>query len=136
MNTQTTTGASRVPRHTEAVYKAAELIYNDGPKTRAELFRAVDFADRKRRFEKLARAIHSDWLVELPGALIGITDFAREHFDDDEQSTPAYVGQVAGPRDMNLMQRPAYKSQLNPRGFRDDVPPSSVRSGQSFFTKA
>jgi hypothetical protein len=131
MRSTPTSGIPRIPRQSQASYKAAQLLLS-GPMTERDLFAAVDFGQKPSlRNEALTRAIDTGWLVHN-GDLIDLTDFAREHFADAPKAK--YVGKVAEPRSVNVMHRPAYVPKK--RLPRDDEPDWSLRSGTTFFTVA
>lgn len=124
-------GTPRVPRQSQASYKAAQLLLS-GPMAERELFAAIDFGPKPcLRNEALTRAIDTGWLVRNHD-LIDLTEFAREHFEDAPK--PVFVGKAAEPRSINVMDRPAY---VPPKRLpRDDEPDWSLRARPSFFTKA
>lgn len=126
-------GLLRAPSRNTASYKAAALIYETGSKTEADLFSMIDFGARPDlQMATLERALETGWLRRLPDFRIALTDFALEYFETEPE--PKYVGQVAGPRSIDVMHRPAYKPPK--RLPRDSEPEWSVRVGASFHTKA
>lgn len=133
----------RIPQPHTAAYKLAQVIYNEGPQTEAEMFSKVAY-DRKgaARRELIVMWVALDWLKSM-GEKVGIGHAAIAHFDalakeeKPEQATPKYVGQIAAPRDFgNVYERPplSRRNIPDPRGFRIDIPDYSVRIGQSFRT--
>jgi hypothetical protein len=106
-----------------AAYKVGEYLHKNGPQTEEQLFAAVRFGTRQGdRARRLQDAIIDGWLTTTPSGLINLTDAARKHF---EQAKPPYVGKVAEPRSINMMERPAWVPPK--RIVRDDVPAWSVR---------
>lgn len=123
-------GDPRVPNKAQASYVAAKAMYEDGePKTEAAFYALADFDPRaSNRTEALNRAISTGWLRKLEDGRIALTEFAIEFFDTaDEAPKEKYTGQEAGPRQIDLLNRDPWKSNLNPRGLRQDVPDWSVR---------
>jgi hypothetical protein len=122
-------GIPRVPSPDSASGKAGELIYRSGPISEAALFKAVDFGRKPSvRTDRLERAIFGGWLVR-EGDLISISEFAREHFDGEAQAKK-YVGEVAGPRHVDLMNSKAYVPER--RRVLRDVPDWSKREVPNF----
>jgi hypothetical protein len=106
------TTPKQIPPHNSARYKAGELIYREGAKTEVELLAAINF-DRRAGYARnnLQSAIEGGWLRQEKSGRIDISHRARVHY---EESAPAAQpeapkGQVAEPRFINLMDRPAYK---------------------------
>lgn len=100
------TGQARIPRKYDVIYKAAQYIFEYGPQADVDLFLAIDFGPRAFYREKLQRAFACQWLVQTPEG-VDITELAREHFAGPMPKTE-YVGQMAGPRFVDVMNRPAY----------------------------
>lgn len=121
---------NRIPRPSQASYKAAELIHRDGPMLERDLFALVDFGARvSNRAAAMSRAIDSGWLVRIDDHIV-LSDFARDYMNS--KPTEVYVGQIVPPRSINLMTRPPYKSK--PRIPRADEPEWSKRDGVTFYT--
>lgn len=128
----------KVPPANSAVYRAAAIIFADGPQPMADLFRAIDFGKLCFRFEKMENAIRNGWLADVDGK-IGISEFARVHFGGKpEAPTVKYSGQVATTREPYAFDAPPLSKRHipNPQGFRDDVPKYSVRSGVRCYSVA
>jgi hypothetical protein len=128
----------RIPTKNSAAYKAGEFLYQNGPKPEADVFQAVDFGTRARaRLNRLQAAIIDGWLAITPNGLIVCSKAALDHFDDQPEPSSKYVGKVAAPRIIDVMNRPAWRSNLNPRGNRSDIPDWSHRTpGFKSFTQA
>jgi hypothetical protein len=117
------------PKSDSAAYQAAAIIHKSGPQTAAQLIGQIDFGSRpSNRVGKIESAAASGWLVDI-GGVFHLGDAARAHFDAIEKPTPAYVGQVAAPREpiTPLYAVKPLKYLTNSRGNRDDVPGYSVR---------
>lgn len=118
-----------IPQRASAAYKAGEYLHKNGAQTEEELFAAVKFGTRPcDRARRLQDAIIDGWLTTTPSGLINLSDAARKYF---EQAKPRYVGKVAGPRQINLMDRPPYVPPK--RMVRDDVPAWSIRAKPTFY---
>lgn len=131
---------NRVASRGTAAYAAGEYLYKHGAQTAQGLFAAIDFTRKSTPPEEaLQRALSYGWLLDRDGK-IDISPFARAHFDKlagVEVIRPA--GQIAALREsVNVFTRPplSKKNMPNSRGIRQDIPAWSVRSGQSFHTKA
>ena len=101
------------PPSSSAAYRAGSIIHHNGPQTRAALFAEVDFGRfASQQNTRLDNSIDSGWLKELPDGRIDLSANTRDHYEGKIPSPkkPAYVGQVAAPRSMDLMSRPDYKS--------------------------
>jgi hypothetical protein len=112
-------------------YQAAEILYVSGPQTSAQLLAAIYINPGSgSKVEKLVRAAASGWLVDI-GGVFHLGDAARAHFDAIEMPTPAYVGQVAAPREpitpLDAVKPLSRKHIPDARGNRNDVPGYSVR---------
>ena len=130
--------ALRIPQSHLAVYKSAELIHSSGPKTTAELYAAIYFGRDGDRAHKVTNSIAAGWLTSADGK-IGIGSLARAHFDGQpEVQAEKYAGQVATVREPYAFDAPPLSKRFipNAQGFRDDVPPSSVRIRPSFKSVA
>lgn len=121
-------------------YAAGEYLHKNGPQTERALFAAIPFGSRCTRAEDvLQRALTSGWLSLLPDGRIGISSFARAHYDQLSGEAELPVGQIAAVRTpADVFARPPLSKKYipNPRGTRQDIPVWSVRTGASFFTKA
>jgi hypothetical protein len=121
---------------TTAAYKAAALIFQEGPMMPADLFSQVDFgvaADI--RNGTLRRAVEAGWLELCPDGSITTTQAAHDLVATEARIEGKYIGQRATSRDINLMARPAY---VPPRRMRrNDEPKWSERpDGFSLVTIA
>ena len=123
-----------------AAYAAGEHLYEHGAMTTRQLFAAVDFSGKSTPPEEaLQRAMTYGWLLEHNGK-IDISPTAQAHFDalaGVEVVKP--VGQIAAVRTpADVFTRPPLSKKYipNSRGTRQDIPAWSVRTGQSFYTKA
>jgi len=120
---------------------AGQHLYKHGPKTTREVF-AITGIGRKLSEKRgaLQTAIRSGWLLENAAGDIDISDFARAYYDElagAQKVEP--VGQLAAVRTApDVFTRPPLSKKYipNPRGTRQDIPAWSVRTGQSFHTKA
>lgn len=120
-----------IPKKSSAAYKVARLIYDTGSKTDAELSAAVESLCLPQVQLSLEGAIASGWLRRLPDGRVALTDFTVDFFDTEPGK---FVGQVAGPDQINRMNRKPY---VQPRRLpRDDEPEWSVRIGTTFYTQA
>lgn len=125
------TGHARIPRKYDVIYKAAQYIFEYGPQADVALFQAIDFGPREYYREKLRRAFSCQWLVQTPEG-VDITELAREHFAGPMPKIE-YVGQMAGPRFVDLMNRPAY---VPPRRLvRADALDNSLQAMPSHYGK-
>jgi hypothetical protein len=116
-----------IPQRASAAYKAGEYLHKNGPQTEEELFAAVKFGTRPGdRARRLQDAIIDGWLTTTPNGLVALTDAARDHFAKPKSR---YVGKVALPRQIDVMNRPPYVPPK--RVIRDDVPAWSVRAKPS-----
>lgn len=120
----------RIPYRNSAAYKAAELLYQTGPKTESDLFSSVGFGYREYiRRGRLREAIDEGWLRHLPDYMVDLTEFARAHFDEQPPEARR-MGKVAEPRSINLMDRKPYQPPKRlPRG---DEPEWAKRSDVTF----
>jgi hypothetical protein len=124
--------SARIPRPSQASYKAAELIHRDGPMMERDLFALIDFGARaSNRASALDRAIDAGWLTRSNDR-IALTDFAREYLDAKPKER--YVGKVAEPRSINMMKRKPYSPPK--RIPRDDEPEWSRRGGATVYRVA
>lgn len=120
---------------------AGQYLHKHGPKTTREVF-AITGIGRKLSEKRgaLQTAIRSGWLLENAAGDIDISEFARAHYDKLAGEKPAEpVGQIAAMRTSpDVFARPPLSKKYipNPRGTRQDIPAWSVRTGQSFHTKA
>lgn len=130
------TQQKRIPDPASASYLAARWIYDQGPKTAAELMAAGHFGGRHSNDVTLQRAISTGWLVNTARGQIACGDLALDHFDGEQK--PVWVGEKATGPALNLMTRPPLSTRHlpNPRGLRADVPAWSVRGPVSFRTVA
>ena len=129
----------RIPSPIHASYKAAVLIRDVGPLSRATLFAQVHFSHNPSHCTRaLDLAIDSGWLDDVRGEIIlGIT--AQQHFKELDRAAAPYVGQVAGPRDTtSVYDRPALSKRFipNSRGTRADVPEYSLREAPRYRSLA
>lgn len=118
--------AKQVPRTDSAIYKAAEYIRANGPQSTQALFTAVDFGAKGSRTGKLNYAFETGWLEETPMNSIGLTDFAREHFEG-KRPDKKYVGQVTPEKyQVDIFASPGLSPRFIPnrRGPRADAPPA------------
>lgn len=120
----------RLPARNSSAYRAAEHIYKHGAIAPHDLFSVVQFTERlSNRMASLERALGSGFLCEVNG-LVGITEFARDHFRMHSSDQPAkYVGEVVQPRSVDVMNRPALSKKNIPqwRDSRADIPAWSVK---------
>jgi len=130
------------PRVGTAADLAGQHIHKHGPATANELFIVANFGPKpSEKALGLRRATASGWLVELDDGKFGIGAIARKHYDDLDapEKASAPVGQIAALREpVSVLSRPplSKKHIPNPCGSRLDIPSWSVRTGQSFHTKA
>jgi hypothetical protein len=117
-----------IPKKSSGSYKAARLIYDTGSKTEAELGAVIDFGNERNVAISLDAAIASGWLRRLPDGRFALTDSALEYFDSEPVKD---VREIVKPRDMNLVQRAAYKPSK--RVPRDDEPAWSERAVPNFY---
>jgi hypothetical protein len=119
---------TNVPSPRGALYRASELIYQEGSKTESQLFSAIDFGHKPSvRAKALAEAIGDGWLIRLGDGRIALSTFAVDHFDEiPREPPPKFVGQVAAPRHVDLMNRKPYSPPK--RMVRGDVPAWSLRT--------
>jgi hypothetical protein len=113
------------PARPTVAYRAALLIFNEGPTNRGTLFSRIDFGVKESTREaNLTRAIDAGWLVRTDSG-IDITDDARELLEECAEQPSGFVGEKAAPRSMNLMKRPPWKGFT--RIPRADEPAWSIR---------
>lgn len=110
------------PLKPTAAYKAAQLIYEEGPMPKAALFAKVDFgvaADI--RNGTLRRAIDAGWLDVNEAGYVDVTFEALALLEQEaRRQKPEPTGSVATPRECNVYKRKPYSP---PKRFvRDDVP--------------
>lgn len=133
------TNQSRIATRGSAAYAAGEYLYEHGPMLAAQLFSIVKFGGQSLPEEEgLQRALSYGWLVQR-GDKIDVSSHGRAHFDALSGRAPVQpVGQIAAPRTANVFASPGLSKCFipNPRGTRQDIPAWSVRTGQSFHTKA
>jgi hypothetical protein len=122
----------RIPGRDTAPYKAAQYLYEEGPKSERDLLQAVDFGVSYKERDNLQRAIRSGWLVTTPDGRIVCSDVALDHFDT-RPTVEKYIGTPAGPRIIDVMNRPPYKPAKPLR--RADALDCSVRAIPSFYGK-
>ena len=131
-NTNTT---GRAKRGT-ASYAAGEYLHKNGPMSPHALFAVVDMGHKVGHQEDtLQRGIRSGWLDQQDDGRIGISNFARAHYDQLEGEKVRPAGQVAAMREpVSVFTRPALSKKHipNPRGLRQDIPAWSVREKTSF----
>lgn len=116
----------QVPRIDSAIYKAAVHIRANGPQSLEALFTAVDFGAKGERTGKLNYAFEIGWLEETPEDSIGLTDFAREHFESKPPKAK-YVGEEApAPYRVDIFASKGLSPRFIPnrRGPRADAPPA------------
>jgi hypothetical protein len=114
------------PARPTVAYRAALLIFNEGPTMRGTLFSRIDFGAKEcGREASLKRAIDAGWLVRSEHGVIDITDEARDLLEECAEQPSGFVGIVAAPRSINNMIRPAWKGWTRIR--RDDEPEWSIR---------
>jgi hypothetical protein len=116
----------QAPRIVSAIYKAAEYIRDNGPQSVEALFAAVDFGARGDRTGKLNYSFETGWLEKTPMNSIGLTNFAREHFED-KRPKKKYVGQVTPAKyQADIFASPGLSPRFIPnrRGPRADAPPA------------
>jgi len=132
--------AIRTAPRNGASYAAGHHLHKNGPLTEGELFAAIPFGSRSTPAEDvLQRALTSGWLSLRQDGKIDISSFARAHYDQLAGEAERPVGQIAAVRTpADVFARPplSKKHIPNPRGTRLDIPDWSVRTGQSFHTKA
>lgn len=123
-----------------AAYAAGAYLHKHGPMSQHALFAVIDMGHKTGHQEDtLQRAIRSGWLLEQDDGKISISSFARAHYDQLEGEKERSVGQIAALRQpADVFARPPLSKRYipNPRGTRQDIPAWSVRTGQSFHTKA
>jgi hypothetical protein len=67
-----------IPPRNSAGYRAGVLISKSGPMLMTDLFRAVDFGERRNKpIVKVMRYVENGWLTRSDSNIIGITEFAR-----------------------------------------------------------
>jgi hypothetical protein len=122
------------PQRDDSAYKAAVLIYSSGTSQMAGSLVARIECDgnQEQRAAALEQAIRTGWLRRLDDGRIALTDFALEHFET--APTRKFVGQVAAPRVVDIMNRKPYKTPA--RLGRTDAPDCSVRTMPSHYGKA
>lgn len=106
-----------------AARSAALLIYAEGPKTREELYAAVDFGNQpSKRGGVLRDAVNGGWLEVREDGKYDVTFQALAMLEQENTEKPVkFVGEKAAPRSINLMNRPAYVPPPK-RIPRDDEP--------------
>lgn len=123
-----------------AAYAAGAYLHKHGPMNQHALFALIDMGHKTSHQEDtLRRAIRSGWLLEQDDGKISISSFARAHYDKLEGEKARPVGQIAAMRQpADVFARPPLSKRFipDPRGTRQDIPAWSVRTGQSFHTKA
>jgi len=131
----------RVPKKGQAAAIAGEHLYGTGPLAARDLLAAVDFGGKSMpKEDALQRAMTSGWLMEQADGRINLSQAARSHYDKlAGLEEVEYVGQIAAVRmPPDVFTRPPLSKKYipNPRGTRQDIPAWSVRTDQSFHTKA
>lgn len=122
---------TQAPSPRSALYRASQLIYQEGSKTELELFSAVDFGSKPSvRANAIAAAVSNGWLQRLADGRIALSSFAVDHFDEHPPATPKYLGIAAAPRHVDVMNRKPYMPPK--RMVRADVPAWSVRTNVTF----
>jgi hypothetical protein len=128
------------PRAESAADVAGQRIFTHGAMNVRELFATINFGHKMHHKKTaLKRALESGWLVQQEDGTISIGTFARVHYESLAADKVAPVGQIAALREhVDVFTRPVLSKKYmpNPRGTRQDIPAWSVRSGQSFHTKA
>jgi hypothetical protein len=122
-----------LPKRSSAAYLAGALIYEEGSKIDADLFGRVHFGTKPSvRVANLERDIQSGWLRRLSCGRIALTDRSLQHYEGAQTPPePKFVGQVAAPRQIDLMNRPPISKRFIPsvRGIRTDIPAWSIKTG-------
>lgn len=130
----------RVPSKHTFPHSAGAYLYRHGPQTEDALFKAMgDSVQPHGRGELIQRCLSSGWFTLVADDMITCSEFARGHYDKLEGKVKVeYVGQIAVSRAATAYTQPplSRKYLLNSRGSRPDIPAWSVRTGQSFHTKA
>lgn len=132
-----TANLARIPQAHQPVHKAAAFIYENGPKTTTELYAAVFFGSSKNRNAMIANSVASGWLIDVPGK-IGISDFARAHFNSIERPAAKYIGIPAAPREpltpLHLRPTLKYKTDSSGSNVREIDARFQRAEGHHFFT--
>lgn len=123
--------------HDTITYRAAVAIFDNGTMPLKLLQSLVDMGDTiNKRDRNLERAIETGWLgMDLYGC-VEITEVARRQIKEDrEEATRVLIPETVPPRQVNLLNRPAYAPPK--RAIRQDIPDWSKRpDGFSFYTVA
>lgn len=110
------------PLKPTAAYKAAQLIYEEGPMLKAALFAKVDFgiaADI--RNGTLRRAVEAGWLDVNDAGYVDVTFEALALLEQEARSQKHEpTGTIATPRTANVYARKPYSPPK--RVIREDVP--------------
>lgn len=111
------------PAKPTAAYEAAQLIYEEGPMQKADLFAKVDFGTSIAiRGSALRRAVDQGWLDVSETGKVDITFAALSHFEQEERSKKEEpTGTVATPRADSVYARKPYVPPA--RLIRADAPP-------------
>lgn len=130
----------RIPSIDSFAFVAGEQLYKYGPVSERDLFPVLSKVRSRDKYEAVQRAVHGGWLTVIEGGLVDCSAAARAHYDElAGKVKPAPIGKIAEPRQaFNAYERPPLSKKYipNPRGTRADVPAWSVRTKQSFHTKA
>lgn len=120
------------PTKSNAHYKAGEYLHAHGPQDERALLDAVSFGFQPAvAKDNLQRAIQIGWLKVLGDGRIDLSREARVHFEGEPVKP---VGQMAGPRIINVMDRKPYVPPK--RMVRPDALDNSLAAIPSFYGKA
>ncbi|MCS0808666.1 hypothetical protein NX774_12120 [Massilia agilis] len=101
---------SKLTKRPSAARSAAQLIFAEGPKSREELYSAVDFGDQPaKRTAMLREAVNSGWLEVRTDGKYDLTQIALEMLEQEERPVARKpAGEIALPRSINVMIRQPY----------------------------
>lgn len=122
--------------HDTITYRAAVAIFDQGAMTQKLLHIFVNLGDTTlKRDRNLERGIETGWLTMGIDGMIDVTEVARRQISEDrEEAKRVLVPETVPPRQVNVLDRPAYKA---PKVYRRDGPEWSKRpEGFSFYTVA
>jgi hypothetical protein len=114
-----------------AARSAALLVFNQGPKTREELFTAINFGTgNAKRLATLEKAVSEGYLEVRADGKYDLTQRCFEELESEGSTVPKQesIGSVALPNQFSVFDRPTYVPP--PRRIpRDDEPAWSKRAG-------
>lgn len=117
----------KLPQPQTSAYRACVALHKHGPMTREQLLATVDMGDSgSSRNAAMARAVTGGWIVRS-GTKFDVSGAVRKLLDEQGDVVEIKQPQVAPSRSFDFM-RPAYKSPINSRGSRADIPDWSQRT--------